>query len=127
MQTNATEAKPLSRDEMLAYIEMHWPAQAEKLRMLVGKEPFLKTRNVYAELYSDRQIDICSDAIVRTEYFRSRILELTRQRALSVKELAEALGANARDTLQAVVELRRKNLLVIDVIKDRSPLYRAVE
>jgi|GEM_PF-1368412 len=126
MQTNASEAKPLSRDEMLAYIEKHWPAQAEKLRMLVGKEPFLKNRNVYGELYSDRQIDICSDAIVRTEYFRSRILELTRQQALSVKDLAEALGASARETLEAVVELRRKNLLVIDVIKDRSPLYRAV-
>lgn len=126
MQTNAPESKPLSREEMLAHIQQHWPAQAEKLLMLIGKEPFLRNRNVYGELYSDRQIDICSDAIVRTEYFRSRILELTRQQALSVKDLAEALGASAPETLQAVVELRRKNLLVIDVIKDRSPLYRAV-
>lgn len=126
MQKPATEPKPLSREEMLAHIQKHWPAQAEKLLMLVGKEPFLKNRNVYGELYSDRQIEICSDAMIRTEYFRSRILERTRQQALSVKDLAEALGASTRETLQAVVELRRKNLLVIDVIKDRSPLYRAV-
>jgi len=50
---------------------------------------------------------------------------LTTDRARSVKEIAEALGETPRDILREVVELRRKNLLALETIKDRTPLYRA--
>jgi len=126
MQTRSQEEDRPTREEMLASIEKQSPAQAEKLRMLLAKEAFLKDRNVYGELYSDRQVGICYDAIFRSEYIRSRILEVTRQEALSVKQIAETLGKKPGDILREVVELRRKNLLAIDIIQERTPLYRAV-
>ena len=125
MQTRNPEEKQLTREEMLDSIERQSPVQAEKLRMMLAKESFLKDKNVYRELYSDRQIDICYEAIFRAEYIRSRILEATRQEALSVKQIAEVLGKTPREILWEVVELRRKNLLAIDIIKERTPLYRA--
>jgi len=125
MQTRNPEEKQLTREEMLDSIERQSPVQAEKLRMMLAKESFLKDKNVYRELYSDRQIGICYEAIFRAEYIRSRILEATRQEALSVKQIAEVLGKTPREILWEVVELRRKNLLAIDIIKERTPLYRA--
>lgn len=114
-----------SRSEMLAHIERVLPDMGQKLRRMLDKEPFLRQGNVYGEGYSDRQIDICFDAIFRHEYARCRILELTTDQARSVKEIAEALGEAPRDILREVVELRRKNLLALETIKDRTPLYRA--
>lgn len=113
------------REEMLAFIEKQLPEMAGKLRRLLDKEGFLKARNVYGELYADRQIQICYDAIFRTEYLRCRILEAARAEALSVKRIAEVLGKNPAEVLTQVVELRRKNLMVIERIDERTPLYRA--
>ena len=126
METRQTPQKPPSREEMLGYIEARQPAMADKLRKLLDKEGFLKGGNVYGEIYADRQIGICFDGIFRTEYLRCRILEAARETALSVKQLAEKLGTTPAATLREVVELRRKNLLVIDKIDDRTPLYRSV-
>ncbi|MEW6443750.1 MAG: hypothetical protein AB1640_22640 [bacterium] len=127
MQTRSSGQKERpSREEMIASIEKQSPGQAEKLRLLAAKESFLKEKNVYGEIYSERQIGICYDAIFSSEHLRSRILEATRAEALSVKQIAERLGAAPREILWEVVELRRKNLLAIEIIRERTPLYRAV-
>jgi hypothetical protein len=110
---------------MIAFIEKQRPDMGEKLRMLLEKESLLKGKNVYGELYSDRQINICYDAIFQGEYLRARILEVTRDRAQSVKQIAEELGKSPGEILGEVVELRRKNLLGLEKIDDRTPLYRA--
>ena len=119
------ELEQPSREEMIAFIEKQRPDMGEKLRMLLEKESFLNGKNVYSELYSGRQIDVCYDAVFRAEYLRARILELTRVEALSVKRIAEELGQSPGEILGEVVELRRKNLLGIEKIDDRTPLYRA--
>jgi len=126
METRKAQQAPQSREEMLGYIEAQVPAMAEKLRRLLDKEGFLKSKNVYGEPYSDRQIGICYDAIFRTEFLRARILEAARSQALSVKQIAEKIGKTPAETLREVVELRRKNLVVIEKIDDRTPLYRSV-
>jgi hypothetical protein len=110
---------------MIAAIEKQRPDMGEKLRMLLERKSFLKGKNVYGELYADRQIDICYDAIFQSEYLRARILEVTRDEARSVKQIAEILGKSPGEVLWEVVELRRKNLLGIDKIDDRTPLYKA--
>jgi len=125
MEAGNQQEKPLNREEMLACIEKQSPDMAEKLKKLLAKESFLKDRNVYGELYADKQINICFDAIFRGEYFRCRILELVRDEALSVKQIAKILEQSPGKVLWEVVELRRKNLLSIERIKDRTPLYRS--
>jgi DNA-binding transcriptional ArsR family regulator len=114
-----------TREEMIAVIEKQRPDMEEKLRMLLEKESFLKGKNVYGELYSERQVSVCYDAIFRTEYLRAQILEFVRDEARSVKQIAERLGKSPGEVLWEVVELRRKNLLRIERVDDRTPLYRA--
>ena len=113
------------RDELLEYIEQRLPDMGQRLRRLNDKRPLLREKNVYGELYSDRQMDVCVDAILQTQYLRCRILEHTSGDARSVKEIADALGVKPKDILKEVVELRRGNLLTLESVKDRTPLYRA--
>jgi hypothetical protein len=114
-----------NREEMITVIERQRPDMGEKLRRLLEKESFLKDRNVYGESYADRQVNVCYDAIFRTEYLRARILEVVRGEARSVKQIAEALGKSPGEVLWEVVELRRKNLMGMERVDDRTPLYRA--
>ena len=125
MESNKFELEQPTREEMLAVIEKQRPDMGEKLRNLLGRESFLKDKNVYGELYAQRQVDICYDAIFRDEYIRCRILEVLRDQARSVPEIAEMLGKSPGEILWEVVELRRKNLVSIDKIDERTPLYRA--
>ena len=125
MEPNQFELEQPGREEMLAFIEKQRPDMGEKLRMLLGRQTFLKEKNVYGELYADRQVDICFDEIFRAEYLRCRILEVIRDEPLSVKEIAQRLGRSPGEVLREVVELRRKNLLGIEKIEDRTPLYKA--
>ena len=85
-QPRQCENSPLTREEMLGFIEKQLPDMAEKLKKLVEKEGFLKAKNVYGELYSDRQIGICFDGIYQAEYLRCRILETAREQAKSMAE-----------------------------------------
>ena len=125
MEKEKFELEQPTREEMLAFIEKQRPDMGEKLRNLLGRESFLKDKNVYGELYAQRQVDICYDAIFRDEYIRCRILEVLRDEARSVLQIAEMLGKAPGEILWEVVELRRKNLVSIDKIDERTPLYRA--
>jgi DNA-binding transcriptional ArsR family regulator len=115
-----------SREEMLARIEAQRPEAGARLRRLVEKEGLLRAGNVYGEPYSDRQIQICLDAVFRTEYLRAQILEQVREQDRSVKQIAEALGMTPGEILREVVELRRQNLVGMVRIEDRTPYYRAL-
>ena len=125
MESNKFELEQPTREEMLAVIEKQRPDMGEKLRNLLGRESFLKDKNVYGELYAQGQVDICYDAIFRDEYIRCRILEVLRDEARSVPQIAEMLGKAPGEILWEVVELRRKNLVSIDKLDERTPLYRA--
>jgi hypothetical protein len=125
MEKERFELEQPTREEMLVVIEKQRPDMGEKLRNLLGRESFLKDKNVYGELYAQRQVDICYDAIFRDEYIRCRILEVIRDEARSVPQIAEVLGKSPGEILWEVVELRRKNLVNIDKIEERTPLYRA--
>jgi len=125
MEPNKFELEEPTREEMLAYIEKQQPDMGEKLRNLLGRASFLKDKNVYGELYAERQINICYDAIFRDEYIRCRILEVIQDEARSVKQIAEMLGKSPGEVLWEVVELRRKNLVNLEKIDERTPLYRA--
>ena len=126
MQTKLLEEGTVSREEMLVFIEKQAPEMAEKLKKIVDKEEFLKDKNVYGELYSNRQIGICFDRIFQAEYLRCRILETVKDSALSAKQIAEIIGKKPGEILREVVELRRKNLVAIEKIDDQTPLYRVV-
>ena len=52
MEKEKFELEQPTREEMLTVIEKQRPDMGEKLRNLMGRESFLKDKNVYGELYA---------------------------------------------------------------------------
>ncbi|MBS7278955.1 MAG: winged helix-turn-helix transcriptional regulator, partial [Candidatus Freyarchaeota archaeon] len=61
------------------------------------------------------------------EFDRHRILRMVKDRSLSVKELAERLNLSPQRVLRHIAAMRRKNLVAVERIEGRSPLYMALE
>ncbi|MHC5054531.1 MAG: hypothetical protein ACYTKD_07425 [Planctomycetota bacterium] len=100
-------------------------SQAYRLRSLVGKVVNLRDEgNVYGEKVSGERLDELMDEFVDVEFVRHMILEGAREGAVSVKDLAERIGVAPEAVLREIVVLRRKNLLELDKIDGRTPLYR---
>jgi hypothetical protein len=51
---------------------------------------------------------------------------LTWAEPLSVKALAEATDLAPASVLKQVVNMRRRNMIVVDRVKGTTPLYRAL-
>jgi hypothetical protein len=117
--------KGLSYDEIISYVSLYMPGSCEKLKKLLEKEPFLRDKNAYGEIFSERQIELSFDPIFQTEYLRAKILEITSGEAKSVKEISQLLNEKPEKILSEIVELRRKNLINIHNIKEQTPFYRS--
>jgi DNA-binding transcriptional ArsR family regulator len=101
-------------------------AQGYRLRSFTGKIVNLRDQgNVYGEKLPQEQLDGILDELVDVEYLRSVVLKATRTVPVSVKQIAESAGVDPAAVLQQIVVLRRKNLLELDRIDGRTPLYRA--
>jgi len=98
-----------------------------RLRLLSGKELRLTGKgNVYGEVIEAERMDGILDSAVNDEYDRSLILGLTKDDALSVKELASEIGRSSEATLAHVATLRARNLLSVCAIDGFTPRYKAI-
>ena len=103
-------------------------AGSSRLRTLVGREKKLtENENVYGEKVAQEEFDKLMDESVKEEYLRSRIYLLSKDKSMSVEELAKHLGVDPRMVLRHVVVMRRRGLLALDRINGDSPLYIALE
>lgn len=117
----------MNRDEMVDYIQSISESTGSKLKKLMEKEgEFIEKGNKYEEKFTKRQFDLAVDPIIKTEYTRCQILELTRKSPMSVKEIAKSLELSTKDILQHITILQRRNLIAVDNIKDRVPMYRGL-
>jgi len=99
-----------------------------RLRVLLGREKELtESVNVYGEKISDENFDALLDDVVREEYTRYKIHQLTRSGSLSVKELAKEIGITPDEVLKQIVEMRRKNMIQFDCLEGQTPLYKALK
>ena len=100
-------------------------AKAFRLRSYVGKMINLRDEgNVYGEKLAPEKLDEVLDDLVEVEVLRHVILEGAREKPVSAKDLAEDAGVDPALVLREIVVLRRKNLLELDHIEGRTPLYR---
>jgi hypothetical protein len=100
---------------------------SERLRWLVGKEFMLETaQNAFGDRYSEDAYKAMLEASVRDEFYKSRILNMTRQKALSVKEMAAELGLDPAEVLRIVTVMRGHNAVDVKEVKGTSPLYAAL-
>ena len=101
-------------------------AKAYRLRLLNGKElGLVQTGNVYDKHIDAKRLDALLDKAVKEEFERNFILQLTKDKPLSVREMAKEMDAPADEVLEQVVVLRSKSLIALDSIVGQSPRYRA--
>jgi heterodisulfide reductase subunit A len=98
-----------------------------RLRWLVGKErKLIEEGNVYGEKLNQEEFDKVINEALFSEFIRNRILNLTKDQALSVKQMALELDTNASDVLKQIIALRRRGLVELTEISGSSPMYKAI-
>jgi NADH-quinone oxidoreductase subunit E len=99
--------------------------ESERVRWLVGrKREILEKGNVYGQQVNGNVFDAVLESSVTDEYLRGRLLLLTVEHALSVKEMAGAIGRSPKELLPHVMALEQAGLMTMVGIEGRSPKYR---
>lgn len=97
----------------------------EKIRWLVGREKELvEDKNVFGEKVSQEEFDQLMLQTIEKEFAKRRILLSIGEDALSVKEIAQRVGASSREVLRNMVSLERDGLVSVMGIEGNSPKYR---
>ena len=98
-----------------------------RLRALVGKELGLeKTGNVYGNKLEQTELEKLIDAATKEEFERMLILELSKDKPRSVKELGKIMEVPTDRVLRHIVVLRQKNMLSMDHPDGFTPTYRTI-
>ena len=98
-----------------------------RLRALVGKELGLeKTGNVYGNKLEQTELEKLIDAATKEEFERMLILELSKDKPRSVKELGKIMEVPTDRVLRHIVVLRQKNLLSMDHPEGFTPTYKTI-
>lgn len=99
-----------------------------RLRVLVGRERTLVEKgDAYGKKWPKEEFDESVDISVEADYIRWRIYLLTKDKPLSVKQVAKRIGLDPREALQHIVVMRHKGLIALDHIEGTSPFYTAME
>jgi coenzyme F420-reducing hydrogenase delta subunit len=99
-----------------------------RLKALVGKEFGLeKTGNVYGQKLEQTEFEKLIDAATKDEFERSLILELSKGKPRSVKELGKIMDVPTDRVLRHIVVLRQKNMIAMEHPEGFTPTYKAIE
>jgi len=103
-------------------------AGGSRLRTLVGRERNLtENGNVYEEKIAQEKFDGLMQQSIKEECLRSRIYLLTKNKSMSVEEMAKQLNLDPGLVLRNVVVMKRKGLLAIAGINGDNPQFAALE
>jgi F420-non-reducing hydrogenase iron-sulfur subunit len=99
-----------------------------RLRALVGKELDLEKKgNVYGNKLEQTELEKLIDQATKEEFERALILELSKSKAMSVKELGKIMNVPTDKVLRHIVALRQKNLLAMEHPEGFTPTYKTIE
>ena len=99
-----------------------------RLKALVGKEFNLeKNGNVYGQKLEQTELEKLIDAATKDEFERSLILELSKGKPRSVKELGKIMDVPTDRVLKHIVVLRQKNMIAMEHPEGFTPTYKAIE
>ncbi|MEA2090428.1 MAG: hydrogenase iron-sulfur subunit [Thermoproteota archaeon] len=103
-------------------------AEDFRLRVLTGRERELtEDFNVYGEKIPQEEFDALLDEIIKAEFIRHKIHLLTKEKPLSVKEIATITNMKPALVLRHIVNMRRKGMITLDHVERTTPLYKALE
>lgn len=99
-----------------------------RLKALVGRELNLVNKgNVYNNKLDPAELDRIIDSATEEEFERSLILELSRSKPRSVKELGAIMEVPTDKVLRHIVALRQKNMITMEHPDGFTPTYKTIE
>ena len=99
-------------------------SQQEKFRWILAKtSEFSKEGNAYGEIFTQQELDRLLQGVIIEDLKVHEILKLLETGALSVKEIAQKLKILPEDVLRQITALRRKRLVDLKEVKERTPRY----
>ena len=102
-------------------------AEDYRLRVIIGKGiSLVDDYNVYREKLDPERFNVLLDQAIEEEYIRSGILYMTKEKPVSVIEIAKKIKVSPEVVLQHVVTLKDRDLIKIDHI-DGDTLYYAFQ
>lgn len=97
------------------------------LRVLVGRERELtEEENMYGEKISQEEFDALLRGSIEAEFIRHKIHLLTKEKPMSVKEIAAITNMKPVLVLRHIVNMRRKGMINLDRVERTTPLYKAL-
>jgi len=97
----------------------------QRIRWLVGRErELVEDKNVFGEKVSQEEFDQLMFQTIEKEFAKRRILLSMGEDALSVREIAQIVGASPREVLRNMVFLERAGLISVVRIEGNSPKYQ---
>jgi DNA-binding transcriptional ArsR family regulator len=78
---------------------------------------------VYKRKVTEERSDELYNKIIRDEFIRHRILQITKNRPLSVKDMSKIIGQSPRNVLEQIVTLKDRGLITLERIDGKSPLF----
>ena len=119
---------PLKAPEIFQKLEAAEAVLAgEKIRWLIGKETeFLESGNKYGEIFTEHEFNRAIDMIIVEEIEVQEILHKLKAGAQSVKSLAEVLTIPSERVFRYMTALVRKDMIKLDKVTGRTPLYVTV-
>jgi F420-non-reducing hydrogenase iron-sulfur subunit len=117
---------PLSAPEIFEKLKLAEAVlDGEKIRWVIGKRtPFLESGNMYGEIFTNHEFNRAIDMIIVEETEVQAILNQLKDGAKSVSGLAEDLAIPSERVFQYVTALLRKEMIRLDNVQERTPLYR---
>jgi coenzyme F420-reducing hydrogenase delta subunit len=97
----------------------------EKMRWVIGKKSeFLESGNKYGEIFTNHEFDRAIDMIIVEETETQEILGRLKKGSQSVKDLAKDLAIPPERVFRYVTALRRRELIALDQVSGRTPIYQ---
>ena len=99
-----------------------------RLKALVGKELNLVQKgNVYDNKLDPIELQRIIDHATEEEFERALIIELSRTKPRSVKELGQIMDVPTDKVLRHIVALRQKNMITMEHPDGFTPTYKTIE
>jgi len=102
-------------------------ASGYRIRAVVAKiQKMMEEGNVYNEKIPQEEIEKIIEDTVNTEFVRQSILLCLRENTSSCVKLSEKINVSPDIILSHLSHLRRNNLIDVDRVEERVPLYKVL-
>jgi predicted transcriptional regulator len=103
-------------------------AEDFRIRDLIGKEKNLTEKeNRFKEKMSHEEFYALLREAIKVEFTRQKIRLLTKERPMSVSEIAALINMKTSLVLRHIVNMRRKGMITLDHVEKTTPIFKALE